>query len=532
MLKLAGVCYLMLNISILLSLETRNNFFELIIVHYSDFHGRFIPIAPDGGFCYDQEKCVGGIARVSTIVHHLKQQHPNAILLNAGDCFQGTLYYDIYRDNITAYFMNKLPHDAITIGNHDFDDEICGLASFMNELRAPKVLTNLDSTDEYLLQNLYTNSTVILKSTKGIGVIGVITSDTDKISKYTGKLKFLNAVETINLEAKKLKFNGINIIIVLSHCGIAYDKIIAANCPDVDVIVGGHSHILLYNGIPPSNEIPYDRYPIVITQTKYNRKVLIVHSGAFTKYMGNIRIVFDENDEVKFWKGNPIYLDSNVKEDCLIIDELQSWKAGVDRIGKEKIGQALVFLNNSCDSGECNLANLITDAMVYKYNSNASISLINANSIQSSIPAGPILYENIYMVAPYNNTWDLIELQGKYLLEALEENVAASSSNTSFINSKLLHWSGLKVTYNLTNNKDRVIDVKVRCFHCLNKVFEALEPHKRYPIVIPSYIVSNTIIKKQINKVIGKTSDLANIVNYIKKIDVVDIGNESRMIFV
>jgi 5'-nucleotidase len=58
----------------------------------------------------------------------------------------------------------------------------------------------------------------------------------------------LNAVKTINLEAKKLKFKGVNIIIVLSHCGIVYDKIIAANCPDVDVVVGGHSHILLYNG--------------------------------------------------------------------------------------------------------------------------------------------------------------------------------------------------------------------------------------------------------------------------------------------
>lgn len=61
-------------------------------------------------------------------------------------------------------------------------------------------------------------------------------------------MKFLNEVDTVNLEAQKLKAKGVNVIIVLSHCGIDRDKLIAEKCPDVDVIIGGHSHILLYNG--------------------------------------------------------------------------------------------------------------------------------------------------------------------------------------------------------------------------------------------------------------------------------------------
>ena len=82
--------------------------------HLFCYFGRFVPIAPSGGHCYDylKEKCVGGIARVATIIRQLKQARPNAILLNAGDSFQGTLYYDIHHGNITSYFMNQLPHDA------------------------------------------------------------------------------------------------------------------------------------------------------------------------------------------------------------------------------------------------------------------------------------------------------------------------------------------------------------------------------------------------------------------------------------
>ncbi|OXU20285.1 hypothetical protein TSAR_016141 [Trichomalopsis sarcophagae] len=653
---IALTCLVYASICNSLPLKEASGAFELSIIHFSDFHARFLPVSASGGLCYEHEKCVGGIARVVSIVHRLKQIRPNAIFLNAGDCFQGTLYYDVHRGNITAYFMNKLPHDAITIGNHDFDDEISGLASYVKQLQAPVVVTNIDQSDEPSLRNLYTNSTIIRKGDKDIGIIGVIFSETDnlytnstiirkgdkdigiigaifsenhKISSYTGKLKFLNEVETINLEAKKLKAKGVNIIIVLSHCGINHDKIIANNCPDVDVIVGGHSHILLYNGVAPSNDIVYDKYPVVISQkgsdrkvlivhasafTKYmgdirivfdhndeklkakgvniiivlshcgidhdkiiayncpdvdvivgghshillyngvapsndivydkypvvvsqkgsNRKVLIVHASAFTKYMGDIRIVFDHNDEVAYWKGNPIYLDKYIKQDQSIIDELQPWSVAVDKIGKRLIGKTRVFLNGSCLSGECNLANLITDAYVDMYAANSTIALTAAISIQNSIPVGRILYEDLYMTLPYNNTWDLIELQGKDLLQVLENNVAVNLSSSSFRNNKLLQWSGLKVTYNLSSPLSKIVSAKARCFESKDK-FEDIDANKWYRIVVDSYLVTDTfeIIKeKHRNHVPGRTYGADNLSNYVEKIKTVDIKTEGRMIFV
>ncbi|XP_001603018.1 apyrase isoform X7 [Nasonia vitripennis] len=531
---IALTCLVYASICNSLPLNEASRAFELSIIHFSDFHARFLPVSPSGGLCYEHEKCVGGIARVVSIVNRLKQIRPNAIFLNAGDCFQGTLYYDVHRGNITAYFMNKLPHDAITIGNHDFDDEIPGLASYVKQLQAPVVVTNIDQSDEPSLRNLYTNSTIIRKGDKDIGIIGVIFSETDKISSYTGKLKFLNEVETINLEAKKLKAKGVNIIIVLSHCGIDHDKIIAYNCPDVDVIVGGHSHILLYNGVAPSNDIVYDKYPIVVSQKGSNRKVLIVHASAFTKYMGDIRIVFDHNDEVAYWKGNPIYLDKYIKQDQSIINELQPWSVAVDKIGKRLIGKTGVFLNGSCLSGECNLANLITDAYVDMYAAKSTIALTAAISIQNSIPVGRILYEDLYMTLPYNNTWDLIELQGKDLLQVLENNVVVNLSSSSFRNQKLLQWSGLKVTYNLSSPLSKIVSAKARCFESKDN-FEDIDANKWYRIVVDSYLVTDTfeIIKeKHRNHVPGRTYGADNLSNYVEKIKTVDIKTEGRMIFV
>ncbi|XP_008212356.1 apyrase isoform X1 [Nasonia vitripennis] len=508
--------------------------FELSIIHFSDFHARYVPVSPSGGLCHENEKCVGGIARVANIVQRLKQIRKNAIFLNAGDCFEGTLYYGIYRGNVTAYFMNELPHDAMTIGNHDFDDEVSGLASFLKQLRAPIVATNIDRSQEAELRDLYTNSTVISKGGKNIGIIGAIFSGTDKISSTTGKVKFLNEVETINLEARKLKARGVNIILVLSHCGIDRDKIIASNCADVDVIVGGHSHILLYNGKAPSNDIVYDKYPVVISQKGSDRKVLIVHASAFTKYMGDIRIVFDEDDEVAHWEGDPIYLDSSVQEDQTIVKELEPWSIEVDKIGKRVIGETKVFLNDSCYAGECNLANLITDAMVYMYSTNSSIALTTALHTKNSIPVGPILYEDLYMASPYNGTWDLIELQGKDLLQVLEDNVAISSDNSSFVNLKLLHWSGLKVTYNLSNEKSKLVSAKIRCLECKGK-FEDIDVNKWYPIVVSDYLLTaafEIIAKKHRNRFVGLVRDPDNLADYMQKImKSVEIKTEGRMIF-
>lgn len=130
----------------------------------------------------------------------------------------------------------------------------------------------------------------------------------------TGKLKFHDETETVRAEAAKLKADGVDIIIVLSHSGLDVDQEIAANCgPDVDVIVGGHTHTFLFTGSnSPGTDTPRGDYPTIITQQS-GHKVYVVQASAYTKYLGEITFYFDDQGEILSHQGAPIYLDDSVQ---------------------------------------------------------------------------------------------------------------------------------------------------------------------------------------------------------------------------
>lgn len=116
-------------------------------------------------------------------------------------------------------------------------------------------------------------------------------------------------------EATKLREQGADIIIVLSHCGLNVDYEIALNAgPDVDVIVGGHTHTFMFTGDnPPGPDVPMDKYPAVVNHPD-GHKVLIVQASSFVKYVGDLTVYFDRNGKVASWEGAPIFLDTDVKQ--------------------------------------------------------------------------------------------------------------------------------------------------------------------------------------------------------------------------
>ncbi|XP_072760214.1 apyrase [Anoplolepis gracilipes] len=511
----------------------RTDLFELSIIHLNDFHARFEQTGPTSGTCREghEQDCVGGIARVYTAVNQLVKERPNAIFLNAGDHFQGTLWYNVHRWNVTALFMNMLPHDAMTIGNHEFDNKIEGVVPFLKNVKAPVVVTNIDDSEEPTIQNLYRNSTIIERNGTKIGVIGVILSTTNIIAS-TGKLKFLDEVKAVNDEAQRLKAKGVDIIIVLSHCGLNIDRIMAAKCPLIDVIVGGHSHTFLYTGEPPFVDTPEDEYPVVVTQNETDRTVLIVQAAAYTKYLGNLTVWFNEQGEVIDWDGNPLLLDQSIEQDPEILEALKPWKKEVDKEGSRKIGRTRVLLNHSCYSEECNMGNLLTDAMVNAYVDNvknethwtyAAVACLNPGAIRTSIEESEITYGDLMIVQPFENTWDILELTGESIKKILETG-------------GLLIWSGLKITYKEVDKKRTVVDVKIRCQACEYPVFEDLVYDQWYRLVVPSFLISGgdgyPIFKNNSrNHEIGER-DVDYLINYVKKMSPILTGTERRITFV
>lgn len=125
----------------------------------------------------------------------------------------------------------------------------------------------------------------------------------------------MDEIKTVRIEAANLRAKGVDIIIVLSHCGIERDTEIAhEGGTDIDIIVGGHTHTLLYNGTPPQASKPvYGDYPVVVRQTSGHR-VLVVQASAFTQYVGDLVVRFDAKGEIFDWIGNPVFISSNISK--------------------------------------------------------------------------------------------------------------------------------------------------------------------------------------------------------------------------
>lgn len=480
--------------------EEREELFQLSIIHINDFHARFEETNEQSLPCLEGQNCVGGFARMKTVVDDLKLKRPNAIFLNAGDNFQGTFWFNLLRYNVTSHFLNLMPADAITLGNHEFAHRVPGVVSFLKLLESPVVVANIDDRHEPTLQKLYQKSIIIERSGRKIGVIGVILKETSEIAS-TDKLKFTSEVEAIRNEATKLRTNNVNIIVVLSHCGLDRDREIALEAGEfVDVIIGGHSHSFLYTardaGSYPGLESPVGSYPIVITpRSGSERKVLIVQASAFTKFVGDLTVYFNSAGHVKFYEGNPVYLSNDVEKDPEIERMLIPWREEVNRLGQRVVGYSNVnLLNEGCRHGECVLGSFTADAFVHETQRafpelSVFAAVIQAAGMRNSFQQGNISYGDVVSFMPFENTLDVLHLRGDILFEMFEHSVSRSFVPNDFIGVNFLQVSGFQLTYNVTKpvgQRLQTIQIKTNNSGTL----ENINPHTIYAVVVPSFIAS------------------------------------------
>uniref|UniRef100_A0A0K2UE10 5'-nucleotidase n=1 Tax=Lepeophtheirus salmonis TaxID=72036 RepID=A0A0K2UE10_LEPSM len=234
------------------SIKAEGENLELTVLHVNDIHVRFEEINTYGGVCKKNDDCYGGIARLQYKVNEIKNAENNVIFLNGGDFYQGNIWYSHFKWRAVAYFGNLLNFTAMALGNHEFDDRVSGLVPFLDNTTFPCIVTNIDVSQEKQLIGKIPKSVVIQVANKKIGIIGYVTKDTDSISRPGKLIKFIDEVEAIDKEAKKLKSEGIDILIALGHSGYQEDKRIAEFVSDIDLVVGGHSHSFLYttmNGV-------------------------------------------------------------------------------------------------------------------------------------------------------------------------------------------------------------------------------------------------------------------------------------------
>ncbi len=455
--------------------------YSLTILHTNDFHARFEPISKYDGGCKEESnlegKCFGGSARLVSAIADARARSNNSILVDGGDQFQGTLFYNYYKGKAAAEMMNKLAYDGMTVGNHEFDDGPETLRGFMDAVGFPVLMSNVDVSAEPALNGVLKKSSVIDRGGELIGLIGLTTEDVAEISSPGDNVKVLDAVASVQSEVDDLTAMGVTKIIVLSHSGYATDMMVASKVTGVDVIVGGHSNTYLSN----TSDRASGPYPTMVGDTA------IVQAYAYGKYLGELNVTFDDDGNVTSATGEPLAMDASVTEDAATKARVAELAAPLDEIRKKVVAQAAVLIDGdraNCRYKECEMGNLVADSMLARVkDQGVSIALANGGGIRASIEAGEVTLGQVFTVLPFQNTLATFQIDGAGIKAALENAVAQYDDPDK--DGRFLQVAGLKFTIMKDNATDqRIIDAKVD----MGGIWQDLDPGKVYGVVTNNFV--------------------------------------------
>lgn len=222
---------------------------KLVILHTNDVHSRLDPYPMDGS----KYQGLGGVAARAALIESIRAQEEHVLLLDAGDMFQGTPYFNLYKGEPEIKAMAAMKYDACTIGNHDFDAGLENLATQMRLANFPMLVCNYDFTGTAMEQQTLPY-TIIHKGALKIGIFGLGIEMKGLVPAiHYGSTIYEDPIVRANQTAHLLKHNKqCDMIICLSHLGYQYrgsnkisDKILAAETSKIDLIIGGHTHTFM-----------------------------------------------------------------------------------------------------------------------------------------------------------------------------------------------------------------------------------------------------------------------------------------------
>jgi 5'-nucleotidase len=220
----------------------------LTILHTNDVHSRIDPFPMDGS----RNQGLGGVARRAALVHKIRSEQSNVLLLDAGDIFQGTPYFNMYGGELEMSIMSQMGYDAATMGNHDFDNGISGFLKQLPHANFPFLVSNYDFSNTALKGETQPYK-VFKKQGLKIGVFGVGIQLHGLVNKKNyEETEYLDPVSKANEVATILKKDlHCDLVICLSHLGYKYktdkvsDQILAKSTRNIDLIIGGHTHTFM-----------------------------------------------------------------------------------------------------------------------------------------------------------------------------------------------------------------------------------------------------------------------------------------------
>ena len=389
---------------------------KTVILHSNDVHG-----------------AIDLYAAMASLKADYEAQGAEVILADAGDYSQGTVYVSVHKGADAVTMMNATGYDVATIGNHEFDYGYAQLAENMKAAKFKVLCADVLGADG---KTIFDANTIIEKGGVKIGFFGLETPEaqTKANPKLIEGLKFLagkDGSELYNCAAAQvaaLKEQGADLVVCLAHLGIdgssepytSYD--LAKNVKGIDFIIDGHSHSVITAG--PNGEA------IQSTGTAFANIGVITIDNATKQIVGNELKGIWHKEEVE---GKDVTVVDYTTRDEKVAAAAKAIIDPIDQAYGEKFAVSKVTLNGAKApdgnrDSETNLGDLITDAMLWKIRSDATIkvpvenvvAITNGGGIRATVKAGDITKKDINTVLPFGNTLAVVYVTGAELLEALE----------------------------------------------------------------------------------------------------------------
>ena len=462
--------------------------YTLHVLHINDLHSRIESINAFDSTC-DAEteakgECFGGVARLYTKINELRDairaEGGNVIVLDAGDQFQGSLMFTTYKGAVEAEMMERIGFDAMALGNHEFDDGPEGLGAFLDKVTFPVISGNIDVSASNVLAGRVSNHVVLEVGGERIGIVSALSTDTVDIASPGPTVTFEDEVAALAADVAALEAEGVTKIIALTHVGLPRDIEIAQAVPGIDAIVGGHSHTHLSASDPKRQ----GAYPTWVSQAD-GTLVPVVQAYAYSKYLGHLKLTFNDDGTLDYAGGDTILLDAGVEPDAEILARVAELSGPIEELKARAIGQAADEIDGareSCRAVECEMGNLVADAMLDRVRDQGiQIAIANGGGLRASIDAGTITMGEVLTVLPFQNTLSTFQVTGETILAALENGVSRVEEGAG----RFPQVAGLRFTWQASAEPGaRVRSVEV----AEGDAWVPLDPSKVYGVVSNNYV--------------------------------------------
>lgn len=390
------------------------------ILHTSDIHAHLMQFDnPDG-------KTVGGYARIKKYKESIEKKGTDVLMLSSGDIFQGTFFYRFFQGIPDIEFMNQTGYAAMTLGNHEFDNGQEALAEALTNASFPVLAANIEFRKIPALQCKVKPYTITEVGPEGkkvrVAIIGLVPEELKTIVQpvFVNDFKVRDAAETLRSYLPEIKQAKPDMILLLSHLGWDRELQLFEEFPELDGILGGHTHL----AINP---------PAVVNGARGHR--FMSQPGEWGQYVTRYDITFYRNSvrPVEVTAAGLIPMAPELAQDQKIAERVNKLWVQIQEKVITPVAETKVFLNgerNEVRNIETNLGNLLADC--FKDTVPSDIALVNGGGVRSSIATGTITVGDVLNVLPFDNYLMRLTMSGASLKKVFAEVASFSATAGGF----------------------------------------------------------------------------------------------------